>query len=115
MASSTAWRTASQPACVELGVERGDRVAVVLPNGVEAAIAIYGILRAGAAFSPLNPTIKRDKLGHVLADSGAAAVICDARRLEVVEAAVSPSRRDPDRHGRREAGRRQRYVRRLLQ
>ena len=62
---------------------------MVLPNGVEAAIAIYGILRAGAAFSPLNPTIKREKLGHVLADSGAAAVICDAERAEVVEAGVA--------------------------
>jgi amino acid adenylation domain-containing protein len=73
----------------KLGVNRGDRVAVVLPNGVEAAIAIYGILRAGAAFSPLNPTIKREKLGHVLADSGAAAVICDAERTDVVEAGVA--------------------------
>ena len=56
----------------------------MLPNGVEAAIAIYGVLRAGAAFSPLNPTIKRDKLAHVLADSGAAAVVCDDERAEVV-------------------------------
>jgi amino acid adenylation domain-containing protein len=71
------------------GVKRGDRVAVVLPNGLEAVIAIYGILRSGAAFSLLNPTIKRDKLGHVLSDSGAAAVICDASRNEVVVAAVA--------------------------
>ena len=61
----------------------------MLPNGVEAAIAIYGILRAGAAFSPLNPTIKREKLGHVLADSGAAAVLCDARAGRDVGAAVA--------------------------
>jgi amino acid adenylation domain-containing protein len=75
----------------KLGVQRGDRVATVLPNGVDAAIAIYGILRAGAAFSPLNPTIKHEKLGHVLADSGAAVVVCDAERAEVVEAAVALS------------------------
>ena len=73
----------------EVGIERGDRVAIVLPNGVEVAIAIYGILRAGAAFSSLNPTIKAEKLGHVLADSGAAAVICDTERAEVVKAAVA--------------------------
>jgi len=71
------------------GVQRGDRVAVVLPNGVEAAIAIYGILRAGAAFSPLNPTIKREKLAYVLADSGAVVVICDAEHAEVVRAAAA--------------------------
>jgi long-chain acyl-CoA synthetase len=73
----------------ELGVERGDRVAQVLPNGIEAAVAIYGVLRAGAAFSPLNPTIKEEKLGYVLANAEAAAVLCDAERAGVVEPAAS--------------------------
>lgn len=72
-----------------LGVERGDRVAIVLPNGLDAAAAIYGILRAGAAFSPLNSTIKEEKLAHVLADSEAAAVLCDPERAETVAGAVS--------------------------
>jgi amino acid adenylation domain-containing protein len=72
-----------------VGVERGDRVAVVLPNSVGAGIAIYGSLRAGAAFSPLNPTIKRDKLAHVLRDSGAAAVVCDADHAHVVREAMA--------------------------
>lgn len=71
----------------ELGVTRGERVAVILPNGAEAAIAIYGILRAGAAFSPLNPTVKADKLGYVLANCDAAAVVCDGGLLELVAAA----------------------------
>jgi amino acid adenylation domain-containing protein len=73
----------------ELGVVRGDRLAIVLPNSVDTAIAIYGALRAGAAFSPLNPTIKPEKLAHVLRDSEAAAVVCDAARNDVVESAVS--------------------------
>ncbi|HKG38544.1 MAG TPA: class I adenylate-forming enzyme family protein [Conexibacter sp.] len=60
-----------------LGVERGDRVAILLPNGAEAAIAIYGTLRAGAAFVPLNPTIKADKLAYVLRDCEATAVVTD--------------------------------------
>ncbi|MDP9244755.1 MAG: AMP-binding protein, partial [Chloroflexota bacterium] len=61
----------------ELGVRRGDRVAVVLRNSVEAAIAIYGTMRAGAAFVPLNPTAKAEKLGYLLAHSGAVAAVCD--------------------------------------
>ena len=71
----------------EEGVERGDRVAVLLPNSAEAAVAIYGVLRAGAAFSPLNATIKRDKLAHVLRDSGAAAVVSDEEHSEVAREA----------------------------
>ena len=66
------------------GVERGDRVGVFLPNTVEGAAAIYGVLRAGAAFSPLNPTMKAEKLGQVLADAGAAAIICESAHRSVI-------------------------------
>jgi long-chain acyl-CoA synthetase len=66
------------------GVARGDRVAILLPNGAAAAIAIYGALRAGAAFVPLNPSVKRDKLAYVLRDCGAAAAVCDARLRDLV-------------------------------
>lgn len=59
-----------------LGVRRGDRVAIALPNSIDAAIAIYGTLCAGAAFVPLNPTIKADKLAAILADSGASVLVC---------------------------------------
>jgi len=70
-----------------LGVERGDRVAVLLPNGVEAAVAIYGTLRAGAAFVPLNPTIKADKLAYVLNDCAAVAVVTDDALAPLAEEA----------------------------
>jgi acyl-CoA synthetase (AMP-forming)/AMP-acid ligase II len=66
------------------GVERGDRVGVFLPNTVEGAASIYGVLRAGAAFSPLNPTMKAEKLGQVLADAGATAIICESSHRSVV-------------------------------
>jgi long-chain acyl-CoA synthetase len=70
-----------------LGVERGDRIALLLPNGAEAAIAIYGTLRAGAAFVPLNPTIKADKLAYVLADCEATMVIADDALMPLAEEA----------------------------
>ena len=58
-------------------VGRGDRVAILLPNGIEAAVAIYGTLRAGAAIVPLNPTIKADKLAYVLRDCEATSIVTD--------------------------------------
>ena len=65
---------------------RGDRVALLLPNGVEAAVAIYGTLRAGAAFVPLNPTIKADKLAYVAARLRRVAVAdCDAALAPLAE------------------------------
>ena len=70
------------------GVQRGDRVATLLPNSLEAVIAIYGIFRAGAAISPLNPTVKARKLAYVLDDSGARALICDDERVETAREAA---------------------------
>lgn len=72
------------------GVRRGDRVAVVMPNGRQAAAAIYGVLRAGAGFSPVNPSIKHDRLALMLSDLQAAAVICDGDRAELVRGAAGP-------------------------
>ena len=71
-----------------LGVQRGDRVAVILRNGIEPAIAIYGALRAGAAFTPLNPTAKAHKLAHLLAHSGAIAAVCSSDIAQTVGAAA---------------------------
>src|SRR3954451_16276241 len=70
-------------ALLEAGVARGDRVLLVLPNRLEAAVAVYGVLRTGAAISPLNPTIKAGKLAYVVQDSGAAALVADASTAAV--------------------------------
>ena len=61
----------------------------MLPNGVDAAVAIYGVLRAGAAFSPVNPSTKRDRLALQLADLGASAVLCAEPLTATVRAAAA--------------------------
>jgi len=71
-----------------LGIGRGDRVAVVMSNGVPMVVAVYSILRAGAAFSPISPEIIPAKLERILVDVGAAAAICEPATREKVEAAA---------------------------
>ncbi len=56
------------------GIGRGDRVAIVLPNGPEMASAFVAIA-AGAATAPLNPAYKRPEFEFYLADLGAKALI----------------------------------------
>lgn len=73
---------------IERGIERGDRVATILPNGIDAAVAVYGVLRAGAAFSPINPSIKRDRLGQLLTNLRPKVALCDPERAETVTAAA---------------------------
>src|SRR5438094_6024881 len=56
-------------------VRRGDRVAVFMDNSVDAVIAIYAALKAGAVFMPVNALTKSDKLAYMLNDARAAALI----------------------------------------
>ena len=65
---------------LEKGVQRGDRVAVWLPNSVDTVIAIFGILKAGATFTVINSTTKADKLVRVLNNCAARAIFSPGRR-----------------------------------
>ena len=59
----------------ELGLEKGDRVAVMMPNLLQNPIAIFGILRAGLVVVNTNPLYTSRELKHQLQDSGAKAII----------------------------------------
>jgi long-chain acyl-CoA synthetase len=54
----------------ERGVERGDRVALMLPNVPQFPMLYYGILRAGAVVVPMNPLLKAREIEYYLQDSG---------------------------------------------
>ncbi|MSP59483.1 MAG: AMP-dependent synthetase [Myxococcales bacterium] len=60
-----------------LGVARGDRVVIYLDNCVETCVSIFGILRADAIFSVINPQTKPDKLVYMLNDCRAKVIITD--------------------------------------
>lgn len=75
----------------DAGVRRGDPVAIALPNSVDAAVAVYGTLRAGAAIVPLNPSIKGEKLASILADCSSAMLICAPSLIDVASRARAAS------------------------
>ncbi|CAM5644862.1 long-chain fatty acid--CoA ligase [Kitasatospora aureofaciens] len=53
------------------GVKPGDRVAIMLPNTPEFAIAYFGVLRVGGVVVPMNPLLKSREVAYYLGDSGA--------------------------------------------
>ena len=55
----------------ELGVQKGDRVALWLPNCPQFVIAYYGTLMAGGIVVPCNPSYVAREIRHQLQDSGA--------------------------------------------
>lgn len=71
------------------GVVRGDRVAIFADNGVELVVSIFGALKAGAVFMPVNALTKGDKLAYVLNDSQAACLITTQVLSSVWEHALS--------------------------
>jgi long-chain acyl-CoA synthetase len=56
-------------------LQRGDRVAIMLPNLLQYPVALFGILRAGLVVVNVNPLYTARELTHQLNDSGAAAIV----------------------------------------
>ncbi|MDK1492349.1 class I adenylate-forming enzyme family protein [Sinorhizobium sp. 7-81] len=66
------------------GVKRNDRVLVFMDNCWEAAVSIFAALKAGATFSPINASTKADKLGYIIGDCDAAAILTQAKLMPIV-------------------------------
>ncbi|TLP55367.1 long-chain-fatty-acid--CoA ligase [Parasedimentitalea maritima] len=60
---------------VKMGVERGDRIALMMPNTFAFPIAMLGILRAGAVQVNVNPMYTARELEHQLNDAGAKTIL----------------------------------------
>jgi long-chain acyl-CoA synthetase len=71
------------------GIARGDRVIVFMDNCREAVIAIFAALKAGAVFSPINPSTKAEKLAFVLNNCRARALITQEKLRAVASAALA--------------------------
>ncbi|HTJ76196.1 MAG TPA: AMP-binding protein [Acidimicrobiales bacterium] len=61
-----------------LGVGRGDRVLLALPDGIELVWAFLGAVRLGAVAVPVNPRLTGDDHAHAAADTGARVVVSTA-------------------------------------
>jgi long-chain acyl-CoA synthetase len=71
----------------KLGVTRGDRVAMVLPNCPEFVLTFYAALRLGAIAVPLNPAFTASELRYRLADSEAELIVVAGSNYEQVAGA----------------------------
>ncbi len=60
---------------IKMGLKKGDRVALVMPNTASFIISYYGILKAGGVVAATNPTYPAEKMQFQINDSGAKFVI----------------------------------------
>ena len=68
-----------------LGLQKGDRVAVMLPNTMAYAVATLGILKAGCVLVNVNPLYTEGELRHQLVDSGAKLLVAFERFLHTAK------------------------------
>src|SRR5215467_14050269 len=77
-------------ALLRLGVAPGDRVGILAPKSCAAVIGLYGALKAGACYVPLDPKAPAGRLGHIVRDCGATAIVADdARRSQAADLATA--------------------------
>src|SRR5699024_8795386 len=70
------------------GVRAGDRVATAIPTGVELAVTMLAILRAGAVATPLTTGLGRETMAALLEHSGATVLVSDRTPPDEVPSGV---------------------------
>ncbi|RZL52774.1 MAG: peptide synthetase, partial [Sphingomonas sp.] len=71
-----------------MGIGRGDRVVLCLPRGLDQYMAILGVLRAGAAYVPVDWGYPQDRIDYIIEDSGAALTLTVTGRAETITGAT---------------------------
>lgn len=72
----------------ELGLKKGDRVALMMPNLLQYPVALFGVLRAGMVVVNVNPLYTPRELEHQLCDSGASAIVIVSNFAHTLEKVI---------------------------
>ena len=75
---------------VSQGIGTEDVVSILIPRCEYMAIAPMGVIKAGAAYQPLDPTYPKDRLMYMLEDSAAKLLIADRELLHLVDGYQGP-------------------------
>lgn len=76
----------------QMGVRKGDRVSVFMPNCPQFHIAFFGILKLGAVHCPVSPLSKAFELGYQLGDCGSETIVALDQLMPVVREVVGETK-----------------------
>src|SRR5262245_49263286 len=71
------------------GVQKGDRVGIHFPKSVESVVAMLGVLRAGAAYVPLDPLAPGRRIAYIAGNCGLKGLLTDRERGKALDRAGS--------------------------
>jgi acyl-CoA ligase (AMP-forming) (exosortase A-associated) len=75
-----------------IGIGRGDRVAVYGDKRIETVAAIFAASAAGAIVVPVNPALRTEQVGHIIADCTVTALVTTPERLTLLISELQPVR-----------------------
>src|SRR6266550_3277713 len=73
------------------GIRKGDRVGLFFPKAVESVVAMFGALKAGAVYVPLDPNQPAERITYIINNCGIKGLITSADRLRLLEHSSTPS------------------------
>lgn len=73
------------------GVEKGDRVGLFFPKCVESLVCMFGVLKAGGVYVPLDPQAPADRVGYIIGNCGIRVLLTNKEKRQVLAPAVLDS------------------------
>lgn len=74
---------------IDMGLGRGERVALYLEKRFEMVIGAFGTTAAGGVFVPINPLLKADQVAYILNDCDVRVLVTSPERLATLEGALA--------------------------
>jgi len=83
-ADLSVWTNQLANVLIEQGVKRGDRVGIFMNKCLEMPIAVHGIMKAGAAYVPIDPAAPAERLRFIINDCNISVLISDNVKARVL-------------------------------
>src|SRR4051794_27207221 len=80
------WKATQSLACglADLGLQRGERIGLLLDKRIETVTAVLGSSAAGAVFVPINPLLKGQQVAYIVDDCDVRVLVTTAKRFELL-------------------------------
>jgi amino acid adenylation domain-containing protein len=73
------------------GIRKGDRIGIFFPKAVESLVAMFGALKAGAVYVPLDPNQPAERISYIISNCGIRGLVTSAERFQTLPAEKIPS------------------------
>ncbi|MFY0632152.1 MAG: AMP-binding protein, partial [Flavobacteriaceae bacterium] len=70
---------------IDKGVKKGDLVAICMDRSMDMIVGIFGILKSGGAYVPIDPSYPKDRISYILEDTSTSVLITNSSTIELLD------------------------------